>query len=131
MSFLTLEIIYLLALYSMSVTTESLPSTKIPPEARKAMAMAFDPVSSRIIIYSGFATTSDNFTDMWSFDLKLNQWQEITWNSAQAPGGRLNSHMFFDDSGNKIFLLGGRNDKGPLLDVWSYDFSSKLVILMQ
>jgi hypothetical protein len=131
MRYLTLLFLFNSFLHSSAISHRILPSTKNPPEARKAMAMGFDSVNSRILIYSGSDLATSYYKDMWAFDLKRMEWEELTWNSEPEPTERLHSHIFIDDIGSGAYLLAGRNEKGPILDIWYYLFSEKRVIYIQ
>jgi len=131
MRYLALLFLFDSFLHSSAMSYKLLPSTKNPPEPRKAMAMCFDSVNSRILIYSGSDLATSYYKDMWAFDLKRMEWQELTWNSEPSPTERLYSHIFTDDTGKGAFLLAGRNEKGPIIDMWYYIFSEKRVTNIQ
>ena len=99
MSYLTLLFLFNLFLHSSAISYKLLPSSKNPPEARKGMAMGFDSVNFRILIYSGSDLATSYYKDMWAFDLKRMQWGELTWNSDPSPTERVHSHIFMDDTG--------------------------------
>lgn len=128
--YLSLLLLLIYAFHSNAISHRILPSTKNPPVARKAMAMGFDSVQLRIMIYSGSDSTTSYYKDLWVFDLKRMEWEELTWSSDPAPTERLHSHIFIDDTGSGAFLLAGRNEKGPILDMWYYHFLEKRVTIM-
>jgi hypothetical protein len=128
-----LALFFLLNLFlnSSAITYKVLPSTKNPPQARKAMAMSFDSVNFRILIYSGSDVATSYYNDMWAFNLKRMEWEELTWNLEPSPPERIHSQIFIDDTGKGVYLLAGRNEKGPIVDMWYYVFSEKRVTNIQ
>jgi hypothetical protein len=89
------------------------------PSARLGPAMAYDPVSKKIVLFGGFGTTYLN--DTWTFD-------GTTWTKQQtsvAPPVRTGSAMGFDKPTQKLVMFGGFNGKhtraGYLNDTWLWD----------
>ncbi len=89
---------------------------KNSPSARAYSAMAYDPVSKKVVLFSGFdGSTYPN--DTWTFD-------GITWSRQKtkvAPSGRAGASMAFDRVTRKLVLFGGYNGAQYLGDTWLWD----------
>src|SRR4030095_10646261 len=64
---------------------------KNSPSARAASAMAYDPVSQRVILFGGFDYSS-YLNETWSFDGTT--WTKL--NTPVAPSGRAAANMAYD-----------------------------------
>jgi N-acetylneuraminic acid mutarotase len=90
------------------------------PAARSQAAMAYDPVTRRMILFGGRADES-TFGDTWAYDPVANAWTEL------HPGGTLPSPRFAhelvcDPSRGLLVLFGGGDvDSRDYNDTWTYD----------
>ena len=90
-------------------------SPAMSPPARIYPAMAYDPVSQRIVLFGG-AGFNGFLDDTWTFDGK--NWRQLT--TSGSPGGRAAANMAFDQPSGKLVLFGGVS--GSLLqDTWLFD----------
>jgi|HubBroStandDraft_3_1064219.scaffolds.fasta_scaffold21836_1 hypothetical protein len=94
-------------------------SPSASPSARFGQAMAYDPVSKKIVLFGGIGTTYLN--DTWTFD-------GTTWTKQQpsvAPPVRTGSAMWFDKKTQKLVMFGGYNgghsNTAFLRDTWLWD----------
>ena len=88
---------------------------KNSPSARADSAMAYDPVSKKIVLFSGFDGSYPN--DTWTFD-------GLTWSRQKttiAPSGRAGASMAFDKVIRKLVMFGGYNGSHYLGDTWLWD----------
>ncbi len=97
--------------------TKLSPATS--PSARLGPAMAYDPVSKKIVLFGGFGTAYLN--DTWTFD-------GTTWTKQHpsvAPPVRTGSAMGFDKRTQKLVMFGGfnggHNNSAFLQDTWLWD----------
>src|SRR4029077_7240580 len=90
-----------------------------PPPARSYLAMAYDPVSGKIIAFGGFDGTG-YLNDTWSFD--GTSWAQIATQS--APPARAAGQMTYDSVTQKVVLFGGFDGKHSLGDTWLWDGST-------
>ncbi len=97
--------------------TKLSPATS--PSARFGQAMAYDPVSKKIVLFGGIGKTYLN--DTWTFD-------GTTWTKQQtpvAPPVRTGSSMGFDKRTHKLVMFGGFNGghtkSAFLQDTWLWD----------
>ena len=94
-------------------------SPPVSPSARAFSAMAYDPVSKKIVLFSGY----DGKTypkDTWTFD-------GTTWirqKTTASPSGRAGASMAFDRVTHKLVLFGGFDGANYLGDTWLWDGST-------
>ena len=85
------------------------------PSTRYAFAMAYDPVSQKVVLFGGTTPTS-YLNDTWTFD-------GTTWTQAStlvAPPARSATMLAYDAPSQKLVLFGGFD--GSLLgDTWLWD----------
>ncbi len=91
-------------------------SPTTPPLARDFPAMAYDPVSQKIVLFGGLGPNG-NLNDTWTFDGTT--WTQVT--SAVAPPVRNGAAMVFDQPTNKLVMFGGFDVKFYLQDTWVFD----------
>ena len=89
------------------------------PLGRASVAMAFDRVRGRTVLFGGYGTT--NYGDLWEWNGTL--WQQRI--AAGGPGQRAGALMAFDPVHATVLLHGGTASLplGPALcnDTWSWD----------
>jgi hypothetical protein len=97
--------------------TKLSPATS--PSPRSGHAMAYDPVSKKIVLFGGIGTTY--LDDTWTYD-------GSTWTKQRtpvAPSVRTGSVMWFDKLTQKLVMFGGyngeHNKSGFLQDTWLWD----------
>jgi len=86
------------------------------PEARVYPAMAFDPVSNKVILFGGLGVNGD-LNDTWAFD--GTNWTLIE--TAVAPPARNGATMAFDRGTRKLVMFGGFDVDQYLQDTWVWD----------
>ena len=74
------------------------------PSLRSDPAMAYDPVSKKIVLFGGFGASGD-LNDTWTFDGTT--WTEVK--TAVAPPVRAATTMAFDKYAHKLVIFGGFN----------------------
>lgn len=89
------------------------------PPARFYPAMAYDPVSKKIVLFGGFSDNG-NLNDTWTFD--GNQWTQVA--TTVAPPVRNGASMAFDRKTRKLVLFGGFDTNRFLHDTWVWDGAS-------
>ncbi|MHA7965884.1 cadherin-like beta sandwich domain-containing protein [Paenibacillus sp. CAU 1782] len=95
-----------------------LPNSSVPAglEARRGAAIAYDPVSKRIIMFGGQGA-SGVLGDMWSWNGVGQVWEK---QNVAVPSARAGSHMAYD--GKQLVLFGGYSLSGStrvrLGDTW-------------
>jgi hypothetical protein len=92
-----------------------LTPTNSPP-ARSYLAMAYDPVSGKVIMFGGDNGTT-YLNDTWVFDGVT--WTEVTVNT--PPPARAAAQMAYDSVTQKIVLFGGFDGRNYLGDTWLWD----------
>jgi Galactose oxidase, central domain/Kelch motif len=93
------------------------PST--PPSPRSYLAMTYDAVSGKIIMFGGY-DGSTYLNDTWTFD-------GVSWTRAVtriSPPPRANAQMAYDSVTRKVVLFGGYNGTNYLGDTWLWDDST-------
>jgi len=98
-----------------SVTWKQLFPRRVP-SARAFSAMAYDPVSKKMVLFGGWDGTA-HLNDTWTFD-------GTTWTrrkTAASPSGRAGAAMAFDRKTRKLVLFGGFDGAKYLGDTWLWD----------
>lgn len=90
------------------------PASSPPP--RSYLAMAYDAISARVIMFGGVNGTG-YLNDTWSFDGST--WTKI--GGSEAPSRRANAQMAYDSIRGKIVLFGGYNGSSYLGDTWIWN----------
>lgn len=91
-------------------------TTAVSPPKRLAPAMAYDPVSRRVVLFGGFGSNG-YFNDTWLFD-------GVSWQQAggsTAPPARAASNMAYDSTGGSLVLFGGFDGSNYLGDTWIWN----------
>jgi hypothetical protein len=86
------------------------------PSPRADAAMAYDPISKKIVLFGGFDATSQ-LNDTWIWDGA--QWTQI--NTPVAPSGRAGAGMAFDRVTGQVVLFAGFDGTNYLQDTWLWD----------
>src|SRR5919201_1326341 len=127
---LSLACLSLLALYGCSAfRAASCPADQLAacdgrtssqgPSPRAGAAMAFDPVTSQVVLFGGGAFTS--FDDTWA-------WEGTRWSLQHPkhhPSAREHAAIAFDAASRQLLLFGGDHDDGMgsprlLSDTWAW-----------
>jgi len=85
------------------------------PQRRGAPAMAYDPVSQKIVMFGGYGRMGYH-SDTWTFD-------GTDWKRRRVPGPSLRAAaaLAFDVTLQKLVLFGGWNGSNYLNDTWVWD----------
>ncbi len=94
--------------------SELFPITR--PSARAYMAMTYDPVSGKIVMFAG-DDGNKHLNDTWLFD-GLN-WTRIK--TDRSPRGRADTQMAYGAVSRKVVLFGGFDGASYLNDTWLWD----------
>ncbi|HYM77144.1 MAG TPA: kelch repeat-containing protein [Candidatus Dormibacteraeota bacterium] len=91
-------------------------TTTTAPSARMSPAMAYDPVSQRLVLFGGAGLTQ-NLNDTWTFDGTT--WTEMV--TPVAPPVRNGASMAYDGATHKLVMFGGFDVNHYLGDTWLWD----------
>jgi hypothetical protein len=91
-------------------------STATTPPARSYCAMAYDPVSKKVVLFGGMGKTG-NLNDTWAFD--GTNWTQLR--TAVAPKVRNGATMAFDRSTKQLVMFGGFDKNKYLQDTWVWN----------
>lgn len=97
-------------------STWELLSPTTSPSARFYPAMAYDPVSKKVVLFGGGGNNA-NLNDTWVFD--GTNWTEVT--TSVAPPVRNGASMAFDRHLGKLVMFGGFDTNTYLQDTWLWD----------
>ncbi len=86
------------------------------PAARSYAAMAYDPVSQKVVLFGGMGA-SGNLNDTWAFDGAT--WTQLI--TAGTPPVRNGATMAFDRPSGKLVMFGGFDTNKYLQDTWVFD----------
>lgn len=103
--------------WSRVVTLDSPPGLDSP-------GLAFDSESNRIVLFGGFNGPTEGSNETWLFDPVSNAWQRAS--PTPFPGGRYFHQLAYDESADRVILVGGEQALGPLnrrvyTDTWEFD----------
>jgi len=108
-------------------------TTTTPPSPRSWPAMAYDPATSRIVVYGGnlVPTTCGTNTDQtWELDLSTNPaatWTQIT--TITQPSARHRPRMAYDAARARMVPFGGTdNCTTSYNDTWEYSAGTWTVV---
>ncbi len=87
----------------------------VGPSPRTNVAMAYDPVRKRIVLFGGQADSV--LDDTWEFDGSTWKQQDLPI----RPPARHEHAMVFDATRGKVVLFGGIGASSELGDTWTYD----------
>ena len=85
-----------------------------PPGYRSNLAMAYDPVTKRCVMFGGQLPGNVYAADTWVYD---GVWTQIT---ATGPSARRHHTLTYDPVNGGILLHGGENAGGVLGDTWLF-----------
>lgn len=91
-------------------------STTNAPSVRMYPAMAYDPVSQRLVLFGG-GGVKQNLNDTWTFDGTT--WTEMV--TPVAPPRRNGASMAYDRITHKMVMFGGFDVNQYLGDTWLWD----------
>lgn len=91
-------------------------TTKNSPSPRLAPAMAYDPISKRIVLFGGYVGFGYS-NETWLFN--GTNWRRIK--TPVAPAGRAAAGIAFDLTLQKLVLFGGWDGHNYLGDTWIFD----------
>ena len=89
------------------------------PTARYYPAMAYDPVSEKLMLFGGLGDNG-NLNDTWTFDGTT--WTQLT--TGVAPPVRNGATIAFDGPTSKLVMFGGFDRNKYLRDTWVWDGAS-------
>jgi hypothetical protein len=93
------------------------------PTARSYAAMAYDPISKKVVLFGGIGESSD-LNDTWTFD-------GTTWTKVKTsvtPPRRGAATMAFDKHAKKLVMFGGFNfsNRKYLQDTWTWNGATSM-----
>ncbi len=95
------------------------------PLKRCLLEIAYAPASNAVYLFggcsSGFGPCPQG--DLWSFDLKTNQWT-LASPAGETPSARENPSLVVDSKTGNLILFGGKAG-GAVNDLWVFDASAK------
>jgi len=90
----------------------------VSPTPRAGMAMAYDAVSRKIVLFGGLGANRRYFGDTWTFDGET--WTKLT--PQLSPPARTAAGMTFDAAIKKLVMFGGYTESaGYFNDTWIFD----------
>jgi len=119
-------IIVIIALLSTAaINVANIPETGTPPTIRSHASLVYGAKTNSLIIYGGYSTKFHD--DTWSFNLSSQTWERLVLVTSTSPGARINSFLFTGQSLNYIYLFGGKNERGPIIDMYVFNVQSHTV----
>jgi N-acetylneuraminic acid mutarotase len=95
------------------------------PSARDHVAMAYDPVADKVILFAGCDAGGNDFNDTWAYDPAANAWTKLN-PTGSVPLGRDDHAMVYDSSTGKVILFAGQisSNGTDLNDTWAYAYAT-------
>ena len=93
------------------------------PSARDNGATIYDPVAHRVILFGG-RTGASKLNDVWSYDLVLGTWTDITPALGPAPTPRFTQNGVYDPVGHRMIIWSGQGSPHLFNDVWAFDLNT-------
>lgn len=90
------------------------------PSPRGQMAMAYDSVRERIVIFGGRDTAGNLLNELWEWDGATATWTDRTPVGTKPPARKAHA-MAYDSIRRKIMMFGGLGNSGYLQDTWEWD----------
>ena len=88
----------------------------VGPSARSDVAMVFDAVRGRVLLFGGAGSTPMLFNDTWEWDGEnWTQYEDI------GPAPRSRHGMAYDSKRQRTVLFGGSAGNANLNDTWEWD----------
>ncbi|MFX0075813.1 MAG: Kelch repeat-containing protein [Candidatus Hermodarchaeota archaeon] len=96
----------------------------IAPSPRRAVGMAYDSESDRIILFGGQSGVSVEvfFNETWVGIPGSNTWQKMS--PVLAPPARFSHSMAYDNESDRVILFGGYSGSSFFSDTWAYDYNT-------
>lgn len=102
-----------------SDTWAQMAPTESPPP-RSYGAMAYDPVSDRMILFGGVDLAEDPMADTWAYDYDSDSWAELK--PETSPSARGWHAMALDDQTGRIVMFGGGGSRSHYTnETWLFD----------
>ncbi|MBI5849901.1 MAG: hypothetical protein HZB39_02510 [Planctomycetes bacterium] len=98
--------------------------TTSSPDARRAHAMAYDPIRRRVVLFGGLAAQSDRRSDTWEYD-------GTNWtmrNTLPFNDGRFDLGMAFDPVRRQLIRFGGGGAGGDYGDTQAWTGSQWVLV---
>lgn len=91
------------------------------PTAGEDMALVYDPMQHRVLLFGGKDDQSTNINETWALDVAKNSWKKIE--VSQAPPAVEDHSLVYDPVGYRVILYGGENGL-TWNNTWSFDLQS-------
>jgi hypothetical protein len=109
--------------------TPPVPDEDTWPTARFGARFVYEPVTERLIMFSGVGVFGDEltptfYTDTWAYDPVTNEWENLTRPDAEVSGpiGRTTYGMAWSDEVERVMLFAGDSLAGTDDDhLWAFD----------
>jgi hypothetical protein len=112
--------------YDLESSTWTLMSPTSKPPPLSGHGLAFDPRSSRTVLFGGFTSVvsmppvpGGTIDQTWTYDLGADTWTRVS--PANAPSARASHSMVYAASIDRVLLFGGSALGGASDETWSYD----------
>lgn len=93
------------------------------PPALDGIAMAYDPVRNRVVLFGGTDFDFNFYDQTWELDLSSTppEWTQVL---AAGPEARAQHEMVFNAATGRVLLVGGSNGNQQLTDAWEFNGTS-------
>ncbi len=107
-------------LYDYNRNSWKMVMTPTRPQTRYYTSMVYVSSIDRVLMYGGGLVLGNAVGDLWSFDPKAMNWEEL--HPAVTPGNWQNHAMAYDSKADKVVLFGGSGQNWPWTNqTWIYD----------
>ena len=100
------------------------PRASESPSISRYYALAYDPVSRKIVLFGGADTRDETQDDTWIYDPVAKTWSMVLAEAPEGPKGRIDHALVYDRATRSMIMFGGRSAQGKTADVanetWEY-----------
>ena len=98
--------------------------TAAGPIARNGVAMAYDPLRNRIVLFGGSDEAGTMLADTWLWDTVAKTWSQLA--PPSSPPARVGTRMVYDAANDRFVLHGGWNTTTGVIfsDTWAWSPAS-------
>jgi hypothetical protein len=101
------------------------------PAGRAVHSMVYDDHNKKFVVFGGYLVSGHSFetNETWTYDLKTNTWQKLSFGNQALPGPRHWGSLEYNPVDHMSYLFGGHFNNGACSgdimygDLWKLDIS--------
>lgn len=108
-------------LYNLDNNTWEEVSPSVSPSARSDLALCYDSLKNRVLLFGGYNYDDNKLNDLWVYYPNNNSWTELAPSS--SPPSDYGHSLFYRNNGGDVYTF-GRSSTQNINDLWEYDTSA-------